>query len=151
MGLAVRQASANDVQTLLPMMADFNRFEGIPWSPVTGEAPLRRLLSDPSLGVVGLAEATGAVCGYFVLTWGYDLEWNGRDAFLTELWLTEAARGHGHGQALLEAAEDTARSHGAKALHLMVRHENTRALALYRRAGYASPPRDFLSKVLVHD
>jgi len=59
-----------------------------------------------------------------VLTWGYDLEWDGCDAFLTELFLVPAARGHGHGSGALVAAEAVAREHGARALHLTVRHEN---------------------------
>jgi hypothetical protein len=36
-----------------------------------------------------------------------------------------------------------------RALHLMVRPENTPALMLYQRAGYLKPPRWFLSKRLV--
>jgi ribosomal protein S18 acetylase RimI-like enzyme len=87
--------------------------------------------------------------GYLALTWGFDLEWNGRDAFLTELYLLPAARGRGLGRRVLPLIEELARAQGARALHLMVRPENLAALQLYRGAGYSSPPRTFLTKDLM--
>ncbi|MHB8878668.1 MAG: GNAT family N-acetyltransferase [Myxococcaceae bacterium] len=148
MSFRVRRARIDDLSALIPMMVEFNQEDGIAWSPATGEAALRRLLEDEQLGVVGLAESDGATAGYFVLTWGYDLEWNGRDSYLTELYLRPEARGRGLGQVLLRASEEMAQHHGARALHLMVRPENAAAVALYARAGYQPPPRRFLSKGL---
>jgi ribosomal protein S18 acetylase RimI-like enzyme len=141
-------AAAGDVPLLLEMMEAFNRFEEIPWTPADGEAPLRALLADPSLGVVGLFHEDGAVIGYFVVTFGYDLEWGGRDAFLTELFLAEPLRAQGRGPALVAEIERAAKEHGARALHLMVRPENTRALRLYESQAYRSPKRIFMTKVL---
>jgi len=129
-------------------MERFNALEGITWSPAAGEPALRTLLADASLGVVGILSLGEEPVGYFVVTWGYDLEWNGRDAFLTELFLEDHARGRGLGTRALELAEASAREAGARALHLMVRHDNDRAKRLYARAGYESPPRLFLSKPL---
>jgi ribosomal protein S18 acetylase RimI-like enzyme len=149
----VRPATDADIGTILPMMAEFNRLEEIEFRPELAEPALRTLLSDESLGVVGLVEdvdaAThGATLGYFVVTFGFDLEWNGRDAFLTELFLVPAARGRKLGDAVLAHAEDTAARHHARALHLMVRNDNGPAFRLYERAGYVSPPRIFMTKVL---
>jgi len=144
--LAFRTAAAADVPLLIEMMIDFNRGEGISWTPERGEPALRRLVGDPSLGVIGLACDSDAVVGYFILTWGYDLEWNGRDSFLTELYLVPSVRRRGLGRELLAGAEKAARANGARALHLMVRHENSPAIALYQGAGYVSPDRYFMSK-----
>jgi ribosomal protein S18 acetylase RimI-like enzyme len=142
----VRLATPADVPRVLAMMVDFNRFEGIAWSPAVGEAPLRRLIADSSLGAVGVVDDGRA--GYFVLTWGFDLEWDGRDAFLTELWLVPEARGRGVGAEVLAEIQRIAKESGARALHLMVRNENANARRLYERAGFTSPPRVFLSKDL---
>jgi aminoglycoside 6'-N-acetyltransferase len=144
----VRPAAPADVPALLPMMEDFNRLEGIAWDRRTGEAPLRTLVGRPDLGLVGVVGEGEEIVGYFVLTWGYDLEWGGRDAFLTELYLRPAARGRGLGAAVMREAEALARGAGAGALHLMVRDENAAALRLYLAAGYAPPGRLFLSKPL---
>jgi ribosomal protein S18 acetylase RimI-like enzyme len=153
--LDVRIATHADLAVLLDMMVDFNALEGIAWSRARGEEALRVLIADPKLGVAGLLEEiTGesdrATLGYFVLTWGYDLEWNGRDAFLTELYLVPHARGRGAGGTLLARIERIACEHGSRALHLMVRSENDVARRLYASAGYTSPPRIFLTKSLEH-
>jgi ribosomal protein S18 acetylase RimI-like enzyme len=108
-------------------------------------------MADAELGIAPLILDGAARCGYAVVTWGYDLEWAGRDAFLTELYLRPARRGRGLGGAALGAIERAAVSHGARALHLMVREENHAAVRLYRGAGYVSPPRTFLTKVLSDD
>lgn len=141
-------AGEQDVALLLNLMEPFNLLEHTPWEPMAKERALRTLLADASLGVVGILAAADSPAGYFVLTWGYDLEWDGRDAFLTELFLIPPARGHGLGSQALEHAEALARQHGARALHLMARDENLVAQRLYARHGYVSPPRVFLSKQL---
>jgi ribosomal protein S18 acetylase RimI-like enzyme len=146
MTLLVRTATEGDLPRLLPMMVDFNRLESIDWTFERGERALRLLLTNAELGFVGLAEADGKTCGYFVLTFGYDLEWNGRDAFLTELYLLPESRGRGLGRLLLTAAEDTAVARGTRALHLMVRPENASALALYLLMGFKDPARRLLTK-----
>ncbi len=132
----------------MPMMVQFNHEEAIAWDPVAGERVLSKLLTSPHLGLVGLLEDAAGTIGYFVLTWGFDLEWGGRDAFLTELFLLEARRDQGLGQQALWAIEDVAKQCDARALHLLVRHDNARAQHLYRENGFAPPPRDFLTKTL---
>lgn len=148
MALTTRRATLDDLEPLLEMMTAFNRHEHIAWSRDLGEGALRRLLSDAELGSVGIAEYAGEPVGYFVLTWGFDLEWNGRDAFLTELYLKPELRGRHAGRRLLQDAEGCARERGAAALHLMVRPENVVAVNLYVSSGYVSPPRTFFTKTL---
>jgi ribosomal protein S18 acetylase RimI-like enzyme len=141
-------AAEADVPTVLGMMQLFNVLEAVPWRPHAAEHALRKLLADAALGVVGLLQRSDALAGYFVLTWGYDLEWAGRDAFLTELFLLPEARGQGLGSSAMTLLEQLAKDHGARALHLMVREENARARRLYERQGYHCPPRIFLTKEL---
>jgi ribosomal protein S18 acetylase RimI-like enzyme len=144
----IRPATASDVPVLLDMMEDFNRIEQIPWKRADGEAPLRTLIGSPDLGLVGLCERGGSPAGYFILTWGFDLEWGGRDAFLTELYLRPELRGLRLGEPALRAALTLARERGARAIHLMVRTDNEPALRLYRRAGFLAPPRVLLTRPL---
>jgi ribosomal protein S18 acetylase RimI-like enzyme len=148
MTLLVRTATEADLPRLVPMMVDFNRHEAIDWTYERGERALRQLLSSAELGLVGLGEVDEVTCGYFVVTFGYDLEWNGRDAFLTELYLLPEARGRGLGRLLLGAAEASAVARGTRALHLMVRPENAAALTLYLHSGFKEPQRRLLTKPL---
>ncbi len=146
--LSLQIANEADVPSLLGLMEPFNVFEQVPWRPAAMEHALRKLLADATLGSVGLLRRSGALVGYFVLTWGFDLEWAGRDAFLTELFLRPEVRGQGLGVSAMALLEQLAKEQGARALHLMVREENAPARRLYERQGYHTPPRIFLSKEL---
>ena len=146
--MRLRVSQVADVAALLTMMEVFNAGEQVPWNEALKQRALENLLADPSLGVVGLFELAEGAVGYCVVTWGYDLEWDGRDAFLTELFLVPSARGRGLGARAMALAEGLAREHAARALHLMVREDNSIARRLYAREGYVSPPRIFLSKPL---
>jgi ribosomal protein S18 acetylase RimI-like enzyme len=60
-----------------------------------------------------------------------------RFAYLSELYVAEAARGAGIGQALIRACEAWARSAGYSSIRIGVLSGNTRADRIYRAAGYA--------------
>lgn len=146
--LRARTLDEASVERVIDAMLVFNAGEQIVWTRADGEAPLRTLAASRDLGVVAVLERGGAFVGYFVVTWGFDLEWGGRDAFLTELYLTPESRGQGLGKRALGLVERAASAHGARAVHLMVRHDNKVAEALYRGSGFVEPPRRFLTKVL---
>ena len=147
--LEARVAVAEDVPALLESMADFNQLEGISFDPLAIEGPLRTLLADPTLGLVRLLhDGSGKLAGYFVLAWGFDLEWGGRDAFLTELYLLPAQRGRGLGAEIMALVEEAALAGGARALHLAVRQENGAARRVYERAGFEAPKRLLMTKKL---
>lgn len=57
-------------------------------------------------------------------------------AFIYDIEIAEPYRGSGYGRALLNAAEDAARSRGIGALELNVFGENARAIGLYATSGY---------------
>lgn len=146
--LAEDARQADDVPFLLSRMVEFNRGEGIAWDPEKGEAPLRRLLADPSLGKVYVVKDGRERAGYAVVTYGYDLEFGGRDAFLTELWIDESARRHGLARKVLEDIVRDLRREGFGALHLQVRAENDAACRLYEGLGFEGTTRVFRSKRL---
>ncbi|MCB9727889.1 MAG: GNAT family N-acetyltransferase [Deltaproteobacteria bacterium] len=147
----IQRATLADVETLLEMMLEFNGIEGIPWSAEAARAPLEKLLISAQLGAVGLIFEGDTLRGYCVLTWGYDLEWSGRDAFLTELYLLPEARRRGLGRDVMALIEALAIERGARALHLVVRPDNEGAVRLYRSAGFQTSPRLFMTKALPRD
>ena len=136
--LWLREPTIADLDALLTMMAEFNRLELIPWTRVNGEPAVQRLLKSPDLGVIRYLVDGDTIVGYAILTWGFDLEWNGREAFLTELFLQLDARNRGLGSAAMALVETLAKQHGARAMHLVVRPDNVAAMALYRRSGFAA-------------
>ena len=135
--METRVAGPADAEQLLDWMVDFNRIEGIAYDRARMGAALAPLLADASPpGRALMASVDGRGVGYALVGFSYDLEFGGRDGWLTEVYLVPEARGRKLGRALVDAAAEMARAHGVGALHLSVRPENAPALALYRGAGF---------------
>lgn len=134
----LRRARPSDLHRLLPLMAAFNRAEGLPFDGARVGVGLARLLRSRRLGVVVLAESTadGDLGGYAIGTFGFDLEFAGPDSFLTELFVQPDRRRSGLGRRLLEAVMATLRDDGARAVTLLVWPENTAARRLYASVGF---------------
>jgi ribosomal protein S18 acetylase RimI-like enzyme len=146
--MQIRPATVDDVDALLPMIRELFRDESIAWDVERTRVGLAKLLGDAELGRVLIAKHGRFVCGYAIVTWGYDLEFAGRDCFLTDIFVVPELRAQGVGARLLAAIEQAAREAGAGALHLQVRADNPDARRLYERAGFQASPRIFLSKTL---
>lgn len=148
--MPLRVAGPDDLDAIVPLMIDFNAIEGIEWRPGSMTAALARLLAEPSLGVVLLASPDdgGAPVGYGIATMGFDLEFGGPDAFVTELYVAAGERGRGLGRLLLLGLMSELSRRGAGAVQLMVRPENAAARALYARLGFAEVPRLVLARSL---
>ena len=142
--IRVRLATLDDVQEILPRTRALNAQEGIEIADEPLEAGLRKLLADPSLGGVWLIEDE-RVLGHAVVTFGYDLEFGGRDAWLTELWIDEHARGRGAGSAAVALLDAELRERDVRALHLQVREDNP-AARLYERTGFERVPRIVMTR-----
>jgi ribosomal protein S18 acetylase RimI-like enzyme len=140
-GLPVRRAAPADANALLPLMRAFNVAERIAWDPVRARPALERLVESDDVGVILVAVHADALAGYAVVTWGFDLEYAGRDAFVTELFVEPGYRRQRVGRTLLDAAIAAAWRGGAAALHLLVDPANDRAIALYAGAGFERSPR----------
>lgn len=141
-------AAARDVDLLVRMMRDFYESEHIEFEERAARAALGELLADERLGRVHLIRSGAEVIGYLVLTFGFSLEFGGRDAFVDELFVREGWRGRGAGRRALEFAEGVCRAGGVRALHLEVERANTGAQALYRRAGFRDHDRYLLTRRL---
>jgi ribosomal protein S18 acetylase RimI-like enzyme len=144
----VRAAIETDVSVLLDMIHDFFDGEGMPFDAKNVSPALTSLLGSPSLGSVWIFQQAKAVVGYAIVTYGFDLEFNGRDAFLTDLYLIPEWRGQGVGSAALAIVEREARQAGVRALHLLVHPTNDRALRLYRNARFEVSHRTVMTKRL---
>jgi GNAT superfamily N-acetyltransferase len=91
-------------------------------------------------GIVRIAEADGRAIGWAVAIVENNSIYVTDDervvAFIIELYLVEEARGIGAGRALIASCEEWARIKGVKAIMIGVIPGNTRAAAVYQRAGY---------------
>jgi GNAT superfamily N-acetyltransferase len=141
-------ADAPDVKLLIELMREFYAFDHIPFDEAAARRALGQILQDRRFGVIHLIRVDGEAAGYIVLTFGFSLEFGGRDAFVDELYLRESFRGRGLGKASLELATEVCREEGINALHLEVERVNTKAQGIYRQAGFRDHDRYLLTKWL---
>jgi ribosomal protein S18 acetylase RimI-like enzyme len=147
MTIQLRVATLDDLAEVLPRTRALNDHEGIAISDERLAAALRGLLGAPSLGGVWLVTRAARTIGYAIVTFGYDLEFGGREGWLTELWIDAAQRGGGAGAEALAALEAELRGRGVQALHLQVRPDNP-AARLYERSGFVASPRQVMTRRL---
>jgi ribosomal protein S18 acetylase RimI-like enzyme len=143
----IRPATLADLPLLVAFSSALNAHESIQITDGELDAGLRELLADPALGVVFVIEQDGAAVGYALCAFAFDLEFRGREAWLTELFIVDDARGRGQGTAALQLIEAELRARGIKALHLQVRPDNP-AVALYERLGFTRVPRLVMTRRL---
>jgi len=68
--------------------------------------------------------------------------WTGSDdVWLEDLFVSERARGGGHGRELVESAFESARNRGCRRIELDVNEQNTAALRFYESLGVTTEPK----------
>ena len=146
METSFKLAAASDADALLEMMRGLYEHDRIPFDEPKARAALAQLLGDDACGVAHLILHGGETAGYLVLTFGFSLEFGGRDAFVDELFVKDEFRGRGAGRAALDFAAEVCRARGVRALHLEVERANTSAQALYRKHGFKDHDRYLMTK-----
>ncbi|MFI5399492.1 MAG: GNAT family N-acetyltransferase [SAR324 cluster bacterium] len=140
----IRAATAADLETVTALRREYCPLDGVVFDPERNRAALTRLLGDPGLGRLWVAEDGTLAAGYVCLCTGFSLEF-GRDAFVDELYVRERQRHRGLGRALLETAIAACSGMNVEALHLLVAPGNVRARGLYERRGFAEEDRRVLT------
>lgn len=127
--MTIEEACAADREEVVALWqaADLTR----PWNdPV---ADFDRAIGGATSAILLLREG-GVVLGTAMV--GED----GHRGWVYYLAVAEAARGRGHGRALMAAAESWLRARGCPKLQLMVREGNDAAIGFYRALGLAPQP-----------
>ena len=137
-----------DLNTVLDLQEEFYKAGGYPFDREVAENAMRQLATDNALGRLFVIESEGKVVGYLAVTYGFTLEFGGRDAFVDELYIVPSARGQGLGTQALELAEEACREDGINALHLEVEFTNEAAKRLYAKSGFVEHTRFLMTKRL---
>ena len=148
MSLNILPAGASDIELLLAFMRDFYLHETLSFDEAAARQALQQIIANPFFGRVFLLELDGEKVGYTVLTFGFSLEFHGRDAFVDELYLVAKHRGHGIGKQTLDFLAEVCRAESIAALHLEVERANTIAQEVYRKQGFKDHDRYLLTKWL---
>ncbi|MBA3441168.1 MAG: GNAT family N-acetyltransferase [Pyrinomonadaceae bacterium] len=143
-------AEQADVNLLVELMEQFYEFEHLAFDEQIAREALGKLLGDASLGRVWLIQYGEQPIGYVVLTFGFSLEFRGRNAIVDELYIRPGYREQGAGKRALAFVEHVCRALGIEALRLEVERANTNAQAVYRKFGFKDHDRYLMTKWISH-
>lgn len=121
---------------LLPFVQEYHAFEGIHMPETARRRAVARLLGAPELGSIWALDTADGWIGYLVLTYGFSIEFRGRDAFIDEFFIRPPHRGRGLGTRALAQVKDRAVELGLVAVHLEVARGNHAARKLYGGLGF---------------
>ena len=136
MSFNVDRASPRDLDAVMRVLGESYRYHGYTFPPPGASASIEELLADDETGVICLLKDGKLVVGLLVMTFGHDIEFGGRLAVLTDLYVLEKHRRKGMGTAAIRFAEEFCRRHGICALELQVERTNRAAQSFYRSAGF---------------
>lgn len=146
--LKLKGIEADEAEALLPWIEEFNQADRIETPIARIQPALERLLREPSLGRAWWIKNNGKPAGYLILTFGYDLEYGGRDAWITDFYVRHDFQGQGIGAAALHELESICKKLEVCALHLMVRDSNTVAKRVYSKRGFEPHSRSAWMKLI---
>ncbi len=141
-----RTATSADLSRVRDLIRQYYKFDDIPFDGKAIRSGLKILLRNPALGEVWLVEDGALPVGYLVFTFGFDLEFGGRQATVTDFYLAPKYRGTGLGRKALKRVFRRLRTLGVPAVELQVSENNSRALAFYKRLGFQAHARIPMSR-----
>ena len=134
---AIAPVGEEDLRELLPLVRAYCDFYGA--EPPDGEllALSRALIADPEReGLQLLArDDQGRAVGFATIFWSWSTLAARRIAVMNDLFVSDAGRGGGYADALIEACVDHARERGAASVEWQTATDNHRAQAVYERVG----------------
>ena len=150
----VRLATSDDLDSVVRLIAEFRDWWGKfqPSSEAIVVTAAELLENEDTEFLLALDDAGGAV-GICQLRYRLSVWTGADDCWLEDLFVSERARGGGHGRALVHAAFDSARERGCRRMELDVNEQNTGALGFYESLGFSREPKPpgrtlFISRLL---
>src|SRR5215831_2197304 len=132
----IRPATRDDVPTIAQLIRHLAEYERLAHEVVLDEARLREHLFGPRpYAEVLLAEDGGAVVGFALFFHNYSTFLGRPGLYLEDLFVRPAARGRGHGKALLLALARLAVERGCGRLEWAVLNWNQPAIEFYQSLG----------------
>ncbi len=133
-----------DIETVVSMMEEFYAIDNYPISVDVSKALFQEFISNENLGKAWLIFSDNEIVGYIILTFVFSFEYQGRIAFLDELYVTETARGKGIGSKAIEFVKTESHKLSLKLIYLEVEPHNENAQKLYLANGFESHNRQLM-------
>lgn len=141
-----KTAEMADIEILVEFVREYYDFDGHSFDESTVWTTLANILKNPNLGRMWVIQQGGKAIGYIILTFGYSLEYRGRDAFIDELYIRASYRDRGIGSRAIQFIESACPALEIQAVHLEVERKNIAAQNFYRQVGFEDQDRYLMTK-----
>jgi GNAT superfamily N-acetyltransferase len=142
MPVQIREANAQDAQSLAELLKEIGWFESFKNEPleVTSQrvrGHVEQCRADKSHSIFVAASSDGKIVGYGSVHWLPYLFLQGPEGYVSELFVRKSARGQGLGRELLRKIEAEARARGCVRLSLInLRNRESYLRQFYVKAGW---------------
>ena len=121
----------SQINVIVSMMKDFYAIDNYPIDLEISKKLFQEFVANESLGKAWLIYSNDEIVGYVILTFIFSFEFQGKIAFLDELYISENARGKGIGKQTINFIKAEIHKLSLKLVLLEVEPHNLDAQKLY--------------------
>lgn len=125
-----------EIDDLLSMMKEFYSSDNYPFELKVSKKLLIEFINNSDFGRAWLILSDDKIVGYVILTFIFSFEYQGRIAFLDELYLIDTAREKGIGSQTLLFIKTVSQKLSLKLIYLELEKHNLKADKLYLKSGF---------------
>lgn len=125
-----------DIDTIVTMMKAFYAIDNYPIDKEKSKTLFQEFISNEDLGKSWLILSDEETVGYVILTFVFSFEYQGKIAFLDELYLNEKARGKGIGSQAVTFVLEQSKKLSLQLIYLEIENHNQNAQKLYIASGF---------------
>ncbi|HQV34737.1 MAG TPA: GNAT family N-acetyltransferase [Flavobacterium sp.] len=140
--------SISDIENIIQLMGEFYRIDNYPFDIEISRKLFNQFLTDENLGKAWLILYQNEIVGYVILTYVFSFEYQGKIAFLDELYIRENARGKGIGKETIAFIQQEAAKLSLKIIYLEVETHNDAAQKLYIANDFAIHKRKIMKYIV---
>mgnify|MGYP003604599538 FL=1 len=126
----------SDIDIIVKMMQEFYAIDNYPIDTTISKSLFKEFIADKNLGKAWLILSDNEIVGYVILTFIFSFEYQGKIAFLDELYLSKKARGKGIGSKAVAFIIEESKKSSLKLIYLEIENHNQNAQKLYLASGF---------------
>ena len=126
----------SDIDIIVKMMQEFYAIDNYPIDTTISKSLFKEFIADKNLGKAWLILSDNEIVGYVILTFIFSFEYQGKIAFLDELYLSKKARGKGIGSKAVAFIIEESKKLSLKLIYLEIENHNQNAQKLYIASGF---------------
>ncbi|MBG6060668.1 ribosomal protein S18 acetylase RimI-like enzyme [Flavobacterium sp. CG_9.1] len=134
--ITFKTLTLSDIETVVSMMQEFYAIDNYPMDIDVSKALFQEFISNENLGKAWLIFSDNEIVGYIILTFIFSFEYQGKIAFLDELYLNENARGKGIGSQAIQFIVEESKKLALQLIYLEIENHNQNAQKLYIASGF---------------